>query len=54
MPMTKDNDRETAQDLRRGAAIAAARGMRQLAEILSQRAGEIEAGLRDGGNYRAA
>lgn len=43
MPISKDCDRDTADNLRRGAEAASARGLRQLAEVLRQRAGEIEA-----------
>ena len=43
MLISKDCDLDTADSLRRGAAAAAARGLAQLAEILRQRAGEIEA-----------
>lgn len=43
MPMTKDCDQDTAENLRRGASAAAARGLHQLAEMLRQRACEIEA-----------
>lgn len=48
MPMSKDCDQDTAESLRRGADAAAARGLKQLAEILRQRAGEIEAVLPSG------
>lgn len=44
MPITPDCNQETADSLRRGAAAAAARGLVQLAEVLRQRAIEIEGG----------
>lgn len=43
MPVALDCTQDTAESLRRGAAAAAARGLSRLAEILRQRAGEIEA-----------
>lgn len=42
MPVASDCDQNTADSLRRGAEAAAARGLHQLAEVLRQRAGELE------------